>query len=80
VLRATLFYYAGRPREGLEGIQQAIKRNPHQPSNYPFHLGQTYFVLEDYDAAIAASGKVLHRPRPRSGCGSGAPPPTPRPG
>ena len=54
VLLATLLYYAGRPEEGLERIKQAIKLNPHHPYNYPFHLGQAYFVLGRYDEAIVA--------------------------
>ena len=54
VLQATLLYYAGRPQEGLEKIQRAIRLNPHHPFNYPFHLGQAYFVLKRYPEAIAA--------------------------
>ena len=54
VLAATLLYYAGRPQEGLERMKQAIRLNPHYPSNYPFHLGQTYFILKRYDEAIQA--------------------------
>jgi TolB-like protein/DNA-binding winged helix-turn-helix (wHTH) protein len=54
ILYSTLLYYAGRPREGLERVRKAIRLNPHHPSNYPFHLGQAYFVLANYDAAITA--------------------------
>ncbi len=54
VLLATLLYYAGRPEDGLARIKQAIDLNPHHPYNYPFHLGQAYFVLHRYDEAIAA--------------------------
>ncbi|MBI3575288.1 MAG: adenylate/guanylate cyclase domain-containing protein [Gammaproteobacteria bacterium] len=54
VLAATLLYYAGRPQEGLERMKQAIRLNPHYPSNYSFHLGQTYFILKRYDEAIEA--------------------------
>jgi uncharacterized protein HemY len=28
--------------------------NPHHPFNYPFHLGQAYFVLRRYAKAITA--------------------------
>jgi TolB-like protein/class 3 adenylate cyclase/Tfp pilus assembly protein PilF len=59
VLLATLLYYAGRPEEGLERIKQAIKLNPHHPYNYPFHLGQAYFVLGRYDEAIVAFNRGL---------------------
>ena len=54
VLLATLLYYAGRPEEGLARIKQAIALNPHHPYNYPFHLGQAYYVLGRYGEAIAA--------------------------
>lgn len=54
VLLASLLYYAGRPVVGLESIKQAMKINPHHPYNYHFHLGQAYFVLRQYEAAIDA--------------------------
>ena len=54
VLLATLLYYAGRPEEGLQRIQQAMQINPHHPYNYHFHLGQAYFVLHRYQEAIEA--------------------------
>jgi tetratricopeptide (TPR) repeat protein len=54
VLLATLLYYAGRPGVGLERIKEAMQINPHHPYNYHFHLGQAYFVLQHYDAAIDA--------------------------
>jgi TolB-like protein/DNA-binding winged helix-turn-helix (wHTH) protein/Tfp pilus assembly protein PilF len=59
VLYATLLYYAGRPQEGLERMQMAIRLNPHHPYNYPFHLGQAYFVLGRYDEAIEAFERGL---------------------
>ena len=54
VLLASLLYYAGRPQEGLERIKKAIQLNPHHPYNYPFHLGQAYFILGRYQEAIEA--------------------------
>ena len=54
VLLATLLYYAGRPRVGLERIKEAMQINPHHPYNYHFHLGQAYFVLRQYNEAIDA--------------------------
>jgi adenylate cyclase len=54
VLTATLLYYAGRPQEGLERMKQAIRLNPHYPSNYPFHVGQAYYILQRYQEAIRA--------------------------
>jgi len=54
VLTATLLYYAGRPQEGLERMKMAVQLNPHHPYNYPFHIGQAYFVLRRFPEAIAA--------------------------
>ena len=59
VLQATLLYYAGRPHQGLERIQKAIKLNPHHPYNYTFHLGQAYYVLGQYEDAIKALKKGI---------------------
>ncbi len=65
VLLATLMYYAGRAEDGLERMKYAARLNPHHPHNYPFHMGQAYFVLKRYDEAIAAFEKGLET-RPRS--------------
>lgn len=54
VLAATVLYYTGRPQEGLERMKLAIRLNPHYPSNYPFHLGQAYYILKRYPEAIQA--------------------------
>lgn len=65
VLLATLMYYAGRAEDGLARMIYAARLNPHHPHNYPFHMGQAYFVLKRYDEAIAAFEKGLET-RPRS--------------
>ncbi len=59
VLLATLFYYTGQPRDGLEVMKRAMRLNPHHPHNYPFHLGQAYFVLGQYNEAIGAFRRGL---------------------
>jgi len=59
VLLATLLYYTGQPRAGLEKIKKAMQLNPHHPYNYPFHLGQAYFILGQYQEAIDAFMKGL---------------------
>ena len=59
VLLATLLYYAGRPEEGLERIQKAMRLNPHHPYNYTFHLGQALYILGRYSEAIEAFNKGI---------------------
>lgn len=54
VLLATILYYTGQPQQGLELIKKAMRLNPHHPYNYPFHLGQAYFILGRYQEAIDA--------------------------
>lgn len=54
VLAATLLYYTGRPAEGLERMKLAIRLHPLYPSNYPFHVGQAYYILKRYAEAIQA--------------------------
>jgi adenylate cyclase len=69
VLLASILYYAGRAEEGLKQMQEAILLNPHHPHNYPFHLGQAYFILGNYEKAIElfrqglASNPTSHRLR-----------------
>ncbi|GMR06600.1 MAG: hypothetical protein BMS9Abin25_1207 [Gammaproteobacteria bacterium] len=61
VLLATLLYFAGRPEEGLKRMQKAIRLEPHHPYNYPFHLGQAYFILKQYAKAIDTFQEALDR-------------------
>lgn len=54
ILLATLLYYTGEPEAGLIRVEQAMRLNPHHPYNYPFHLGQAYFILGRYAESIDA--------------------------
>jgi adenylate cyclase len=45
---------SGHGEEGLFYVEKARRLNPHSSPFYEFVLGQAYFVLEDYDKAIAA--------------------------
>lgn len=59
ILLATLLYFTGEPQQGLEQIRKAMQLNPYYPYNYPFHLGQAYFILGRYDYAIDAFSSGL---------------------
>jgi len=59
LLLATLLYYAGRPEEGLERVEQAMLINPHHPFNYTFHQGQALYILGRYDEAVTALEKAI---------------------
>jgi adenylate cyclase len=45
---------AGRGEEALHYIEKGIRLNPHPSTFYQLALGLCYFVLEEYDKAIAA--------------------------
>lgn len=45
---------AGRGEEALFYIEKALRHNPHSSTFYEFTLGQAYFVLKNYNKAIAA--------------------------
>ncbi|MGQ0657768.1 MAG: tetratricopeptide repeat protein, partial [Chromatiales bacterium] len=45
---------AGRGEEALHSIETGMRLNPHPSAFYQFALGFCYFVLEEYDKAIAA--------------------------
>jgi tetratricopeptide (TPR) repeat protein len=45
---------SGRGEEGLRYIETGMRLNPHPSALYQFALGQCYYVLEDYEKAIAA--------------------------
>ena len=45
---------AARAEEGLHYIEKGIRLNPHPSAFYQLSLGLCYFVLEEYDKAIAA--------------------------
>ncbi len=45
---------AGRGEEALHYIEKGMRLNPHPSTFYQLALGQCYFVMEEYDKAIAA--------------------------
>jgi adenylate cyclase len=48
--------YAGRPKEALEEHEKALRFNPmYGHRHYYLTLGHTYFMLKQYDAALAAA-------------------------
>jgi TolB-like protein/class 3 adenylate cyclase len=53
--------YAGRPEEGLEFIQKAMRLNPHYAFFYRTILGQANFLLKRYDEAVQAFEEVVVR-------------------
>jgi TolB-like protein len=53
-MRSDFMAFSGKPEEGLSCIQRALRLSPHPPGWYYWLMGQAYYVLGDYDAAIEA--------------------------
>jgi len=48
----NILNWAGKPEEGKQYIERAIRLNPHHPYYYLFYLGQSYYLEGDNDKAI----------------------------
>jgi adenylate cyclase len=46
---------AGRGEEALHLIEKGMRLNPHTSAFFQYALGQSFYVLEDYERAIAAA-------------------------
>jgi adenylate cyclase len=53
--------FNGRPREGIETLQRAMRASPHDPLTWLWltWIGAMYYVLEDYDAAVRTADSVI---------------------
>ena len=52
---------AGRPEEGINMVKKAMSLDPHYPPYYLFFLGYCYYVMGQYEEAIAALKRSLAR-------------------
>ena len=50
--------YAGRPRDGLAAIEKAMKLNPRHPYFYILIVGQSHYLLGNYEKAIKLFERV----------------------
>jgi len=53
--------YVGRREEAIALLNKAIRLNPIPPNWYSFTLGEAYFLAGQYEEAVAAYKRVLHR-------------------
>ena len=71
VQQGELLTWLGRPEEGIEWIQKAMRLNPYHPERFWNHLGRAYFVARRY--AEAAEAFAPYQPpgshSPRVACG-----------
>jgi adenylate cyclase len=54
VQQGELLTWLGRPKEGIEWIQRAMRLNPHHPERFWSHLGKAHFAAREYGEAIEA--------------------------
>ena len=55
---ADALNYAGRPREAIHLLEQAIRRNPSHPFSYLWMLGSAYYNVGDYGRAIETFERI----------------------
>ena len=58
---ADMLSWAGRPAEGLEKVEQAMRLNPHYPAYYLHNLSNVYLLMDRYEEAVAAEQRLLSR-------------------
>lgn len=52
VQMGELLTWSGRPNEGAEWIEKAMRLNPHHPARFWSHLGKAHFGAKDYEQAL----------------------------
>ena len=57
----NILNWAGKPEEGKQYIERAIRLNPHHPYYYLFYLGQSFYLQGDNDKAIELMKRVVTR-------------------
>jgi len=57
----NILNWAGKPEEGRQYIDRAIRLNPHYPYYYLFYLGQSYYLQKNNDKSIELMKRVLTR-------------------
>jgi adenylate cyclase len=54
VQQGEFLTWVGRPKEGVEWIQKAMRLNPHHPQRFWSHLAKAHFTAREYGEAIEA--------------------------
>jgi len=57
----NILNWSGKPEEGKQYIERAIRLNPLHPYYYLFYLGQSYYLEGDNDKAIELMKRVVTR-------------------
>jgi adenylate cyclase len=57
----NILNWSGKPDEGKQYVERAIRLNPHHPYYYLFYLGQSYYLKGENDKAIELMKRVVTR-------------------
>jgi adenylate cyclase len=57
----NILNWSGKPDEGRQYVEKAIRLNPHHPYYYLFYLGQSYYLKGENDKAIELMKRVVTR-------------------
>jgi len=57
----NILNWSGKPEEGKQYVERAIRLNPHHPYYYLFYLGQSYYLMNQNDKAIELMKRVVTR-------------------
>lgn len=60
VQQGEILTWLGRPEEGIEWIQKAMRLNPFHPERFWGHLARAYFTARRYEEAIKALQRLDH--------------------
>ncbi len=58
VQQGEILTWLGRPEEGIEWIQKAMRLNPYHPGRFWNHLGRAYYVARRYAEAVEAFKRI----------------------
>ena len=58
---AWILCYSGSPEQAIPLLEQAMRLSPYYPAWFTATLGLAYFMMEDYDEAIAVHEHLIER-------------------
>jgi len=57
----NILNWSGKPTDGKQNIEKAMRLNPHYPYYYLFYLGQSHYLLGENDQAVELMNRVVTR-------------------
>ncbi len=57
----NILNWSGKPADGKQNIEKAMRLNPYYPYYYLFYLGQSHYLLDENDKAVELMNRVVTR-------------------